>query len=358
MADPISFTASVIAITTLTFHISELVRTTIHASEDIIALKDEVDDVRSLATLLESLAERPWPQDQQIYIGAAKRVLNNIVKTRIPKIQGYLNKLERCKIKAIQNMHYVALRKKINGERDGLRGAKEHLSDIVRVLNATTTRVLSLQTANISLSVGRVQSIQSQNHQDMVARLDQYFGPVQHFYVQDYRNILARFDVYFGPARSANFQTHREILTRFDQYLDRIQTIHVQDYQGVLSRYERYLGPIEKRQPQDHQDIVACFDLFLDRFRKRQMSLQQQSSYLTADLHTIQVAVSGMITKLILLLLRLFQPVLISLFEYADYYTTRTTPTPRMIWRTSTTFQTRASTGQCARTPWRTSNIF
>jgi len=191
----------------------------------------------------------------------------------------------------------------------------------------------------------------------MVARLDQYFVAVQHLHMQDYRNILARFDVYFGPARSTRFQTHGDILTRFDQYLDRIQTIHMQDYQGVIGRYERYLGPIEKKQPQDHQDIVACFDQFLDRFRQRQLSLQRQSSHFTAGLHTIQVAVSGMITKLLLLLLGLLQSVLTSIFEYAEYHTTRTIPTPQTIWRTSTIFQTRASTSQCARATWRRSNI-
>jgi hypothetical protein len=100
MADPLSFTASVIAVTTLTVHILRLARNIFHASDEIIALQDEVEDARALAKLLQSLCRKPWPPDQQTNIVEAKRILDDVVTKRLQTIQGYLDKLEPYKTKA------------------------------------------------------------------------------------------------------------------------------------------------------------------------------------------------------------------------------------------------------------------
>jgi hypothetical protein len=208
MANPLSFTASAIAVTTLTFHISKLVKNTFHASDEILALEDEVEDVRALIKLLQPLRQKPWPQAQQTNIVEAKRVPDNVVTKRLLKIQGFMDKLERYKIKAMQSIRYVAFRRKINAEREGLGDAKQQLFDIVCVLNVSTTRSLNLQATNIVRNVEQVQNTHNKDQQEIITRLDQCLGPVQNVYMQDYRSILTRFDQYLSPIQGPDVQTH------------------------------------------------------------------------------------------------------------------------------------------------------
>ncbi|KAF2493332.1 ankyrin [Lophium mytilinum] len=179
MADPLSFTASLIAIGTLAVHVSKLVKHALHASDEVLVLEDELEDVKALTKQLETLCQEQWPVEHQATVDEAKHILDDVIKKRLQNLQDYFAKHFRgTKVKVKKNITWAVLRRKINVEREGLRSGKKRLLNIFHILNSSSTRHLSFQATKISLDVEHIQDSQDRSYQDIVARLKQCLGPI------------------------------------------------------------------------------------------------------------------------------------------------------------------------------------
>ncbi|KPM35961.1 hypothetical protein AK830_g10613 [Neonectria ditissima] len=178
MADPLSFTASLIAVSTLAVQVSKLVKHTLHASDEALALEGELEGVKSLTNQLERLCQEPWPEDHQATVDEASRVLEGAIQTRLRSLQDYLAKHSRGSKLKLNHVTWAVLRRKINGEREGLRVGKERLFDAFQLLNNSITGRLGLQATQMSIVLGGIQKSQHQNYQDIVARISQCLGPI------------------------------------------------------------------------------------------------------------------------------------------------------------------------------------
>ena len=178
MIDPLSFTASLIAVSQLTAEISKSVKPTLQASDEVLALGDELEDLEALTKQWEVLCQEQWPDKHQASVDEAKRILDEIVKKHLQNIQELLAKCNRTSIfKAKANTLWAWSRKKINVERQGIRRGKDQLLNIFHLLNSSCTRPLSFQTTKISLDVENLERTQDQSSQNIVSRLEHYLGP-------------------------------------------------------------------------------------------------------------------------------------------------------------------------------------
>jgi hypothetical protein len=60
-ANPLSFTASLVVVTTLAVQVSKLVKHALYASDEVSALVDEWEGVKALTKQLETLYQEQWP---------------------------------------------------------------------------------------------------------------------------------------------------------------------------------------------------------------------------------------------------------------------------------------------------------
>jgi hypothetical protein len=65
--NPLSFTASLIAVNTLAVQVSKLVKHVLYASDEVSALVDELEDVKALTKQLETLYQEQWPDGASSY---------------------------------------------------------------------------------------------------------------------------------------------------------------------------------------------------------------------------------------------------------------------------------------------------
>lgn len=89
MADPLSFIASLIAVGTLTVRVAILVKHALHYSDEVIALEDELEDLKALAKQFETLCREQWPREHQTSIDEAKQILQDCIEKRLQNLQAF-----------------------------------------------------------------------------------------------------------------------------------------------------------------------------------------------------------------------------------------------------------------------------
>ncbi|KAH8759371.1 ankyrin repeat-containing domain protein [Diaporthe sp. PMI_573] len=173
MADPLSLTASLIAVGTLAVQVSKFVKHALHTSDEVLALEDELEDLKALTKQLETLCQEQWPDEHQASVDEAKRILEDNIQTRLRKLQTLLAKHFRASKLKPTALSWVVLRRKINAEREGLNIGKQRLLNIFHLINTSTTRSLSFHPAQLSIDLERIRDSQDQNVKEIMNRLSQ-----------------------------------------------------------------------------------------------------------------------------------------------------------------------------------------
>lgn len=173
MADPLSFIASLIAVGTLTVRVATLVKHALHYADEVIALEDELEDLKALAKQFETLCREQWPREHQTSIDEAKQILQDCIEKRLQNLQSLLAKhFGKSKLR-LKSVSWAIMRRKINTEREGLRIGKERLLNVFHLINTSTTRSLSFQPTQLSIELAHIRDSQDRNFRDIVARLEQ-----------------------------------------------------------------------------------------------------------------------------------------------------------------------------------------
>jgi hypothetical protein len=173
MADPLSLTASLIAVGTLAVQVSKFVKHALHTSDEVLALEDELEDLKALTKQLETLCQEQWPDEHQASVDEAKRILEDNIQTRLRKLQTLLAKHFRASKLKPTALSWVVLRRKINAEREGLNIGKQRLLNIFHLINTSTTRSLSFHPAQLSIDLERIRDSQDQIVKEIMNRLSQ-----------------------------------------------------------------------------------------------------------------------------------------------------------------------------------------
>lgn len=156
MADLLSLTASLIAVDTLAVQVSKFFKRVLHTSDEVLALEDELEDLKALVEQLETLCREQWPNEHQASIDEAKRMLEDKIHTRLQWLQGLLDKYFRGSTLKPTSVNWVILRRKINAEQEGLHIGKQRLLNIFHLINTSTARGLSFHPAQLSIDIERI----------------------------------------------------------------------------------------------------------------------------------------------------------------------------------------------------------
>lgn len=188
MADPLSFTASLIAVGTLAVQVSQLVKHALHASDEALALEDELEDLKALSKQLETLCREQWPKEHQTNVDEAERILEDSIQKRLRNLQALF--VRHCSRSKLRSVSWVVLRRKIHSERTALHIGKERLLNIFHLINTSTTRSLSFQPTQLNIDLEHIRSSQDRNFQDIVTRLGRCSDPMSS--LQSLRQLVER----------------------------------------------------------------------------------------------------------------------------------------------------------------------
>lgn len=179
MADPLSFAASLIAISTLAGQVTKLTKHAIHASDEKLALEDELEDVKALTKQLEAICKEQWPAEHQGTVDEAQRILDDVIKKRLQSIETFLTKhfSGSTQLKP-KHVTWAVVRRKLHTEKESLRGGKERLLNSFHILNSSITRSLHFQAAGISVGIEQLQTSQNNSIHNVIAKFDAHFASI------------------------------------------------------------------------------------------------------------------------------------------------------------------------------------
>jgi hypothetical protein len=92
MADPLSITASVIAVSTLAAQLTKFIAHALHASDEVDAFKSELEDLQVVATRMRLLYEEQWTPEHQASVDQIKRILDHELEPQLRVLDAYLSK--------------------------------------------------------------------------------------------------------------------------------------------------------------------------------------------------------------------------------------------------------------------------
>lgn len=157
----------------MTVRVATLVKHALHYADEVIALEDELEDLKALAKQFETLCREQWPREHQTSIDEAKQILQDCIEKRLQNLQSLLAKhFGKSKLR-LKSVSWAIMRRKINTEREGLRIGKERLLNVFHLINTSTTRSLSFQPTQLSIELAHIRDSQDRNFRDIVARLEQ-----------------------------------------------------------------------------------------------------------------------------------------------------------------------------------------
>ncbi|EMC98042.1 hypothetical protein BAUCODRAFT_411250 [Baudoinia panamericana UAMH 10762] len=158
MADPLSLTASIIAVGTLAAQVGKKLRAFYHGTNEIFAAQNELTDLEALLRSCEDIQEQPWRADQR---GLAERaaVLLGKIKLELQSLSNMLQPAEsRWAFVRTKGWAWLKNEKAINQARSKVRALKQTLMETFQLLTVDTSRRAVYQIDELKLQIGDVQT--------------------------------------------------------------------------------------------------------------------------------------------------------------------------------------------------------
>jgi hypothetical protein len=215
--DPLSFTASLIAVLGVAGAVAKSAKKIHYASNEIMALQNEVADLQAVFKQFENLAKSPWARDQQVYLGRAQVILGGPVRASLERIQKVLdNKLLKSRLGKVNKPAWVFLEKKIITERNDLRRAKAQLVDIFNLLTLATVQQMDSSQHQTQSQIIDLSSASRSRHNKMLEQLDQQETLTRNvFHTIKYE--LQELRIQFGKTMDTTAEQHEHVLSPLRQ---------------------------------------------------------------------------------------------------------------------------------------------
>lgn len=169
MAEPLSLLASIISVGELAAGAGKVIKKVYRASNEKLALQNELNDLRCLLKQLEELTKKPWSEEQREYLQQASTILNDILS---PKLEGLQTLHQKCAAGKFQRTVWLVLESRIKHERVELQRAKRQLLDIFHLIGDSTTARIDFQLSSVILGLDSQQSHTSDRHNEVLMRFD------------------------------------------------------------------------------------------------------------------------------------------------------------------------------------------
>jgi hypothetical protein len=172
MADPLSITASVIAVSTLAAQLTKFIAHALHASDEVDAFKSELEDLQVVATRMRLLYEEQWTPEHQASVDQIKRILDHELEPQLRVLDAYLSKQFSGRRGRFKSLTYPVLRRKVVTEQQTLRSHKTRMVELLNMVTASSTRRIEFTATAISVDVDNLQRTQDQGFAAMLTAVN------------------------------------------------------------------------------------------------------------------------------------------------------------------------------------------
>ena len=157
MADPLSLTASIIAVAGVAAKVGKTLQTFYRATDEALLLQNELTDLEVLLQTSESLCEQEWKPEQQGLLNQATVLLERI-KAQLNRLNGVLEPQSRFwSSPKAKRLAWVRNQYPIHRLQDEYRSARQRLIETFHLLDTATSRRTVYQVDELKVQLDSLQ---------------------------------------------------------------------------------------------------------------------------------------------------------------------------------------------------------
>lgn len=171
MADPLSLTASIIAVASVAAQVGKTLKKFYDANDEAFAVRNEITDLEALLRTSENVCDQAWKPEHQSLLDRAVKVLEYI-KTKLEALNVLLRpRTGQSTSMKMRRFVWVKNERKIFDLRKELSTARQRLFEAFQLLGISAARQTNYQVDELKVQLGAVQINVSSAHSVVLARL-------------------------------------------------------------------------------------------------------------------------------------------------------------------------------------------